>query len=89
MEIKQHENMVYMGDLENPIAKLVWKPLENDLILATETLVDPTLRGKGVAKMLLDETVKYARAHNLKIKPKCSYVVKAFERYKEYADIIA
>lgn len=89
MEIKRTDHMVYAGALENPIAKLVWVPLENNVILATETLVDPSLRGKGVAKQLLDEAANYARDHGLKIKPKCSYVVKAFERYKEYQDIIA
>lgn len=89
MDIKRAENMVYMGDFERPIAKLVWKPLENNVLLATETLVDPSLRGQGVAKKLLDETAQFARENGFKIKPKCSYVVKAFERYKEFADIIA
>jgi predicted GNAT family acetyltransferase len=89
MDIKHALNMVYMGDEASPIAKLVWKPLEGDVILATETFVDPSLRGQGVAKKLLDETVSYARQNGLKIKPKCSYVVIAFERYKEYQDIIA
>lgn len=51
-------------------------------------VVDPKFRNRGLAKDLLEESVAYAKKNNLKIIPRCSYVVKAFDR-GGYEDIDA
>lgn len=89
MTFEKSGNMFYHGDVENPLAKILFTPAEDGVIVATSTVVNPSLRGQGIAKELLDTLVNYARQENLKIKPECSYVVKAFERYGEYKDVIA
>ena len=55
--------------------------------MANSTFVDPSLRGQGIAKRLLDKLADFARENDLKIRPLCSYVVKAFEKSKEYGDV--
>lgn len=70
------------------LAEITWTIL-GDVMVMDHTFVSPDLRGQGVAKKLLDRAVKYAREMDLKMEPVCSYVVTAFERYKEYDDIKA
>lgn len=68
------------------IAEISWTML-GDVMVMEHTFVSPTLRGQGVAKKLLDQAAEYAREHDYKMEPICSYVVTAFERYKEYDDV--
>ena len=59
---------------------------ENLTVFHTE--VSPKLQGKGVAGQLLDEMVRYAREHNIKVIPLCQYVRTQFMRHKDkYNDI--
>lgn len=59
----------------------------NDSVFAImHTVVEPAFQGKGIAKMLLDAAVAYARENDLKIHAVCSYVVRQFEK-KEYDDV--
>ena len=52
------------------------------------TEVAPVLEGRGIAKQLLETMVAYAREHDLKVKPLCSFVHAQFKRHPEqYADI--
>lgn len=73
---------------EEVLAEISWTLL-GDVMAVEHTFVSPELRGKGVAKKLLDRAADYAREQNYKIEPICSYVVTAFERYAEYNDIKA
>ncbi|MDS9472154.1 GNAT family N-acetyltransferase [Sporosarcina pasteurii] len=70
------------------LAEISWTML-GDVMAVEHTFVSPTLRGQGVAKKLLDRAADYAREHDYKMEPICSYVVTAFERYDEYKDIKA
>lgn len=70
------------------LAEITWTML-GDVMVMEHTFVSPKLRGKGVAKQLLDRAADYAREHDYKMEPICSYVVTAFERYDEYNDVMA
>ncbi len=62
--------------------------LEGDVMTVTHTEVDPRMEGKGLAKMILESMVEFARENNLKVLPKCSYVKTQFQRNSaEYADV--
>ncbi|WP_180133867.1 MULTISPECIES: GNAT family N-acetyltransferase [unclassified Acinetobacter] len=58
-------------------------------IVANHTWVDDSLRGQGVARVLLDHLVEFAREKHLKIIPTCSYVDVMFRRDKTLADVQA
>lgn len=73
---------------EEVLAEITWTLL-GDVMAVEHTFVSPELRGQGVAKKLLDRAAVYAREHNYKMEPICSYVVTAFERYDEYDDVKA
>lgn len=52
------------------------------------TEVSEKLKGKGVAGQLLSKMVEYARKHQLKVIPLCTYVQAQFKRHPEqYQDI--
>lgn len=88
MEIKKAERGFYIGDsFETAMAKITYKKESESVIVADHTYVSIEYRGQNIAKKLLDRLALFAREESLKIRPQCSYVVKAFERFKEYDDI--
>lgn len=87
-EIKKGVNKFYIGESEETaIAKITYQDAEDNCIIADGTYVSEELRGQGIAKLLLDKLVSFARQENLKIIPVCSYVVVQFERNQEYQDV--
>ena len=89
MEIKKGTNKFYIGENEsNPIARITWKNGGNKIIVIDHTIVDPSLRGQGVAGQLLAKVVEMARNEGLKIVPVCSYAVVKLTRNNEYADVL-
>jgi uncharacterized protein len=69
------------------IAEMTYQRLGEGRILIDHTFVDPSLRGQGVARQLLDAVVAWARGSNTKISATCSYVVAQFARDKSLADV--
>lgn len=53
------------------------------------TFVDPSLRGKGIAGILIKSVCEYASENRLTIFPSCSYAVEYFKRHQEYSSLLA
>ena len=54
------------------------------------TGVDPSLRGTGAARKLVDAAVRWARAENLKVASRCDYATALFAKTPAaYADVLA
>ena len=49
--------------------------------------VDPSQRGRGIARTLVHAGVAHAREQGLKIRPICSYVVEVFRSDASLADV--
>ena len=89
MDIKKGTNKFYIGEDENsPIARITWKNGGKNIIVIDHTIVDPSLRGQGIAGQLLAKVVEMARNENLKIVPICSYAVVKLTRTNEYEDVL-
>ncbi|MGS0973511.1 MAG: GNAT family N-acetyltransferase [Candidatus Izemoplasmataceae bacterium] len=89
MDIKQGNNKFYIGESEDDFtAEITFVYINKEAINVNHTFVDPSLRGGGVARKLMDKVVEFAIENNLKIKPTCSYAVKVFPRYPEYEQLI-
>ena len=70
------------------IGRLTW--VEKDGVRAAEhTLVPPEIGGRGVAGRLVEDMVADAREAGFRVRPVCSYVVKAFEKHPDWADVAA
>lgn len=70
------------------IGRLTWVE-KNGVRAAEHTLVPPAIGGRGVAGKLVEHMVADARARGFRIKPVCSYVVTAFDRHPDWADVRA
>lgn len=82
-----NEEFAYRLEEEGKItAEITWTELANVMVIE-HTFVDESMRNQGVAKKLLDRAADYAREHDYKVEPVCSYAVTAFDRYKEYDDV--
>ena len=57
-------------------------------IVIDHTAVAKSLRGKGVARALVEAAVKFARGKNLLIKPTCPFAKKVLESSEEYEDVL-
>jgi predicted GNAT family acetyltransferase len=62
--------------------------VESGRLIVYHTEVNPKEEGKGLAKILLNAMVSYARANQLKVIPLCPYVHAQFKRHpNEFEDI--
>lgn len=62
--------------------------IQQKLLVIYHTEVDEAFNGKGYAKVLLTEAVRYARENGLKIAPLCPFVYAQFKRHPDqYQDI--
>lgn len=82
------ENERFITEVDGFEALLDYKR-KGDRIDFYHTYTPPELRGKGIAKVIVEFAFKYASENNLKVIPTCSYVQSFVERYKEYKDLIA
>lgn len=68
------------------IGRLTWVE-RGGVRYAEHTLVPPPIGGRGVAARLVEAMVADARENGFKVGPVCSYVVTAFQRHPEWADV--
>jgi hypothetical protein len=71
------------------VAEMTYAHSGAGVITIDHTFVDPSLRGHGVARTLLDAAVSWARQHGLRIVPECSYVRAVFARDASLRDLLA
>ena len=60
-----------------------------DKIIVDHTIVDDSLRGQGVGRLLLNKLVEYAKNQNMKIFPLCPYVKSVFDKDATFAEMDA
>jgi len=74
-------------DNEKVLGKIVVR-IDGDVLLAYHTEVDPSQEGHGLAHSIMAFLVEYARKHELKVVPLCSYVFNQFSKEPSlYKDI--
>ena len=86
MEILAGHNKFYVNDAEgNQVAEIVFVPTGEHLSIIEHTDVDPSLKGQGVGKLLVEKM----RAENRKVIPLCPFAKHEFDKTREYDDIRA
>ncbi len=63
--------------------------IRDNVMSLDSTYTPEEFRGRGLARRLVEEAIKYARENGLKIKPVCSYAVYFFKKYPQYSDVLA
>lgn len=88
MDIKNNGRIFYIGEEDKPDGYISYNIVDR-IMNINSTVVDPSMRGKGVAGILTKYVLDYAREENIKVKPFCSYTVAYFDKHHEYCDILA
>lgn len=88
LELKKHENSFYIGESrDNYIALITFKYLSDNLIDVNHTYVNNNLRGQGIALLLMNRVVEFARENNLKMKASCSYAARVLQGSSKLEDV--
>lgn len=62
--------------------------IDEENLFVYHTEVNPKSEGQGLAKLLLNKMVAYARTHHIKVIPLCPYVHAQFRRHpQEFEDV--
>ena len=69
------------------LAEMSYRRLDQFRVVIDHTFVDPSLRGHGVARQLLDAAVAWARNTGTQLEATCSYVVVQFARDASLRDV--
>ncbi len=61
---------------------------QGDTLVLHHTEVPPPLQGRGVAALLVQATLDWARAQKLRVRPTCSYVAAYMHRHPQTQDLL-
>ena len=78
MKFELESNTLNAIEEENIVGYIDFE-LENNILNVTHTFVDPSQRGKGLAKLMMNEIYNYSKKNNYQIKASCSYAIKYLE----------
>lgn len=70
-----------------PLAEMTGQERGEEELVIDHTLVDPSLRGQGIADQLMQAAAQYARKKQRKIVPVCSYARRKMEKEEQYQDL--
>lgn len=82
---KEHKFVIELGSAQ---AYLIYRKIDEHTLDAYTTFVPNSARGKGIAKALTDELVKYAMQKGFRIKPSCSYVSMYFQKNQGLSNLV-
>jgi predicted GNAT family acetyltransferase len=89
IEVKNDkENKRFVAEVEGQKAYLSYN-IFDDKINFSSTFTPPELRGKGIAKIIVEYAFNYAKDNNLNVIPTCSYVQAFVEQNDNYKDLLA
>ena len=89
LEVKHDKNSErFVAEVERHEAYLSYN-IFNDKINLSSTFTPPELRGKGIARIVVEYAFNYAKENNLRVIPTCSYVQAFVERNDNYKDLLA
>ena len=85
-EAGTHGGAFVMRDGSTQIGEMTYR-LVGAAVIIDHTEVDPALRGRGLARRLVDAAVGWARRDGLRITPVCAYARLVFDRTPAYKDV--
>nr|WP_263312773.1 GNAT family N-acetyltransferase [Mammaliicoccus sp. Marseille-Q6498] len=89
MEIKQGKNKFYVGESEEQFdAEITYQDTDGKVLVVDHTFVDPSLRGKGTARKLVDTVIDKARSEGKVIDPVCPYVKDVMTKDQSTHDVL-
>lgn len=92
MEIKHLENgakgAFYVEENGVKLAEMTYVWAGKERIIIDHTEVDASLKGKGIGKQLVAQSVVFAREKNIKIIPLCPFAKSVFDRVTDFREVL-
>jgi predicted GNAT family acetyltransferase len=85
--IKETPHYFYIGETFDTKKAYIKYTLSDDVLIIESTKVDPSLRGQGIAAILVEYAVMFARKNNYNLKATCSYARKQLKNNPDYNDV--
>jgi predicted GNAT family acetyltransferase len=83
------KGLFYVENNGNIMAEMVYTMPSTGKMIIEHTEVSDELKGQHVGNQLVHTAVEYARTHNIKIIPLCTFAHAVFKKTPEYADVLA
>ena len=77
-----------IADGGNEIGLMSYTMISSKVMSIYHTEVDESAEGNGMGTQLVKAGVEYARKHDLKIEPACSFAQSVFKKQKDFADVL-
>lgn len=87
---RQTENrgMFFIEEDGNILAEMTYHNPSPDRMIIEHTEVDEELKGQNVGYSLVHQAVEYARTHNQKVVPVCSFAKAVFDKKPDFRDVL-
>ncbi|MDO4487757.1 MAG: GNAT family N-acetyltransferase [Eubacteriales bacterium] len=87
MEFKYEYGRIYYEKDGKVLAEVVF-PITDGVADIQRTFVDDSLRGQGIASILIEKAVEVIRYDNLRAKATCSYAASWFTKHPWHNDLL-
>lgn len=89
LNIQSDHNSFFIlsDDKQTRLAEITFVYTGDELVIIDHTVVDESLKGQGIAKLLVAKVVERMRNEGRKIIPLCPFAKAIFDRTPEYSDI--
>lgn len=87
MKFRYDKEYIYLQEDNKVLGYIYYQKRMEQVIDVISTYVYDEYRGQGIAGILFDELVSFARSHHYHIIPSCSYIKKKLENSSKYDDI--
>jgi predicted GNAT family acetyltransferase len=84
---QKHELFVLKED-GNYLVHATFPMFEEGVVNIDHTFVDPSLRGQGVASVMMHDVMKYLKENHMKVVATCPYAVVWLKKHQEYNDMV-
>jgi len=82
-------NEVYVKNEDNQvIVRATFPWISDQVVNINHTFVDPSLRGQGIASILMEKVCQYLKEKNTQWVATCPYAVVWLKKHPEYNDMI-
>lgn len=85
---KEGHGAFFIEEEGNILAEMTYSSPVPARMIIQHTEVDEELRGQNVGFSLVQQAVEYARLHNVKIVPICSFAKAVFDRKPDFKDVL-
>lgn len=85
---EEKERIVYLNEEGRELAVIEFPMFEEGKAEVTHTIVDKSLRGRGIAGQLTMRMAEKFRREGIKAELTCSYAVSWFSKHPEYRDLL-